>query len=228
MRQIVAGETCITYLIMLRPVSSNKAYIMKPTIVPGEESMTGWQIALEEAVPKYIFPFIKAIVCDGHPGLVEIARYNEWPIQRCHFHLISAIRNYVRTSSRSLNRPLGEAIMSNVYSILNNKLSDEELREKLLYLIALSNTHVKNSLLRSRIRGFTENVHDFLTYQYYPELNLPSTSNVAESLVSHIRSLLHKTRGFRSAKSFTRWVTACCLAKKTMVCNPKNQPNFHV
>jgi hypothetical protein len=50
-------------------------------------------------------------------------------------------------------------------------------------------------------RGFLNELDAFRAYQYHPELNLPNTSNTAESTVNLIATMFADVRGFRTAKS---------------------------
>ncbi|MDP4001007.1 MAG: transposase [bacterium] len=193
---------------------------MPPLLVPGGESAVGWLKALNSLKPN-LSKRIKALICDGDPHLVHQARLKGWLIQRCHFHLLASIKNYVTAGPLSRNQTFGKLVLRTVQKTISN-LKTPDVNE-LWSLVRLA----KNPKLRGRLRGLIKNLDDFRTYLRYPELNLPTTSNSAESLVQVVRDLQYRTKGFRTKKSFLRWLNAVCLNKKSMTCNGKNQPIKH-
>jgi hypothetical protein len=225
MWHVVEHQPCVTYVVLLRPVSSSKAWIMPPVVIPGKESAVGWQTAFE-SIPDECRKRIKAIVCDGEPHLVRLAKSYGWHIQRCHFHIIASIKNYVTAGPLSRNPTFGRIILEMVHRALT--VTDENELKHLITRIRICIKTAKNKKLRSRLWGFVRNIDDFRTYLFYPDLNLPTTSNAAESLIQCIRDLLYRARGFRTIPSFINWVTAVCLYKKIIVCNGKNQQNFRL
>lgn len=225
MHQILEGQSYIVYLVLLRPVDLNQAWIMPPLLVPGGESAVGWQQALHRLKPGFSNR-IKALVCDGDPHLVHQARLLGWLIQRCHFHLLASIKNYVTAGPLSRHKTFGKLILETVQEILvtRDEKRVEELVKEIWNLVRLA----KNPKLRGRLKGLIRNLDDFRTYLKYPKLNLPTTSNAAESLVQVIRDLQYRARGFRTKKSFQHWLTAICLFKKIITCNGKYQQKKHV
>ena len=222
MWQMIEQQMCCVYFVLLRPVNSDTAWIMPPCIIPGGESAVGWQITLD-CIPDQLRNQIKAIVCDGDPHLVHQARTTYgWLIQRCHFHLMASLKNYATTGPLSRNQPLGKLVLTVARTALAT--SDELELEEALLEIQLLSKHVKNKNLRARLRGLLKYIDDFRTYQKYPELNLPTTSNAAESLVQCVRDLQYRARGFRTISSVTKWITAVCLTKKKIICNGVYQP----
>lgn len=217
----VEKQACTVYFVLIRPVGSNQAWILPPIIIPGQESATGWQITLEQ-IPVDLRRHLRALVCDGYPHLVYLAKRQGLLVQRCHYHLIASIKNYVTIGPLSRNQTLGKMILTAVQTALATR--DEtilaETWDELWVLIKL----VKSRELKARLRGFLIYINDFRTYQKYPELNLPTTSNAAESLIQCVRDLMYKARGFRTQTSFLNWIKAYCLFKQTIICNGKYQP----
>lgn len=222
----IEHQPCVTYVVLLRPVNSSTALIMPPVVIPGKESAIGWQTALE-SIPDEHRRRIKAIVCDGEPHLVHQVRITYgWLIQRCHFHIIASIKNYVTAGPLSRNQTFGKIVLQTVYAALTTP--DEDELESLTANIRCFMKIAKNKKLKSRLRGFVKNRDDFRIYLNHPELNLPVTSNAAESLIQCIRDVLYRARGFKTIPSFMNWVTAVCLHKKTIVCKGKNQQNKYL
>jgi transposase-like protein len=187
----------------------------------GKESADGWRITWEN-IPVGLRKRIKALVCDGYPNLVHLAKREKLLVQRCHFHLIASIKNYVTAGPLNRSGSLGQLVLNATQIAINTP--DEHKLESALEEIWMLIKIAKSKKLKARLRGLLRDIDDFRTYRTYPELNLPTTSNTAESLVQYVRDLMYKARGFRTADSFMRWVKALCLVKKTMICNGKNQP----
>lgn len=223
MWQVLEQRHSTVYFILLRPVTTSCARILPPVVVPGKESGFGWQQALK-SIPLAYRMRIRAIVCDGEPHLVHQVRMDYgWRIQRCHFHGIASIKNYVSAGPLSRNPTFGAAVLQSVHTVLTTEHDDalnRGVRAIRRYCI-----QAKNGKLRSRLRGLLRDLDDFRTYVHHPELQLPTTSNAAESLIQRIRDLQYRARGFRTIASFSKWVTAICFYKKTVVCNGKNQQN---
>lgn len=210
------GEPYTIYLVLVRPQGRNIATILPPHIVPGKENQKGWQSAFA-TLPPYLAGKTRAIVCDGHRGPVYWARKHSILIQRCHFHLLSSIRQ-----RRSRWKRNGEQVeRENLYGMVKEVIStkNEKRAEKLLLEIdnrALDSSSVQ---LRVVLRGFIESYEYYRMYRYHPELHLPTTTNAAESYISSLQEFLHRTRGFRTLSSLSLWVEAFFKHKRTIACN---------
>lgn len=219
----VNNRTYTCYLILLREVSKREAIITKPLFRKGQEVAAGWHQAFSRLSPG-IRKRIKVIVSDGHTGLLSVAHYYGWIIQRCHFHLIARMDGYQTSGKLSRHGKLGQQIYLLVKTILisYNEPKIISCLEQLKLLLKTTNSR----WLKTTMSGFIKHYQNFRTYIYYPELNLPRTSNAAESLVSLIRRFNNRSRGYRTLKSFRRWVWALLKNKQKIVCNgSKNQPN---
>ncbi len=109
------GIKCTTYFIVLRPVSSSRAWIMPPVTVPGTESWAGWRIAWEE-VPVACTQRILALVCDGKQSLQVIGKQRGWKVQLCHFHLMALIKNYATGHAGTRWQERGRLILDTIQS----------------------------------------------------------------------------------------------------------------
>ncbi len=222
MWQLINGELFTVYVILLRPIKSNRACIMPPLVIKGNESGIGWKYAFN-SLPSNLITQIKALVCDGNISLVYLGKSNNWVIQRCQFHLIASIKNYVTASRLSRDPSFGKIVLAKVHTAISTTDQSElsQSLQDIQVLIGLA----KNKKLRSRLSGVIKHIDDFRAYQSYPHLYLPTTSNAAESLVQLLSDLLYRARGFRTIKSFEDWIKAVCMSKKTIICNGKNQQN---
>lgn len=224
MIQAINKEQWTTYLFLVRPVHDIQAIILPPYTRRGAEHQHGgWTEALE-SLPKPIKNNIIAFISDGAGEAIGNARRQKWYIQRCHFHLLKSIANYVRPGPLSRHRPLAQQIYYLVYIILYDY--DEERVDAAVTLLKELIPTIRSMSLQKVISGFTTQYADYRTYLYIPDYNLPATSNSAEALVGQIRSLFFRARGFRTIASYTKWIEALCKCRQTITCNGKKyQPN---
>jgi hypothetical protein len=209
------------YCIMVRGPKGNQAIIAPPVLLLGLETQPGWRRALD-TLPEPLRARVRVIVCDGHRGTVNYAKQAGWLIQRCHFHLLAAIQGRRSRFAKSRHREEGER----VHKLVNTALyhHDESIVRKALCEIddlAISTTSPQ---LRKVLDGFVNNYEDFRTYLHHTDLNLPTTSNTAESLIGMIHELCHRMRGFSSTGAFKKWTEALLKYKQTITCNGRNQP----
>lgn len=210
------------YLILIRDTKEDKAIILPPYIQKGRESCDGWYNAVDR-IPKETKANIKALVCDGHRGLISVSIWEKWTLQRCHFHLLSSIRGRRSSSKWSKHGREGKIIYELVEKSLTVK--DEKIALEYLSKVEEFGWHTKSNQLRKILSGFVNHYKDYRSYIYYPELNLPRTSNSAESLVNCIQDLCGRARGFRTIYSLLRWVNAFLKNKKFIKCSKFYQPS---
>jgi len=208
--------------MLLRGLGDTDAVVLPPVIIQGIENQENWRTALN-TIPKRESERIRAVVSDGHVGIINFAKGHFWIIQRCHFHLLSAIQH--RRSRRHTARfpAEGMEIWTQVKIVLET-YSQEETTSALKKISLMSLTTTSREL-RSILRGFVKNYRHFRSYINYPNLNLPITSNTAESFIGRISELLHRLRGLSSCSSLEKWIEALTKYKKQIKCNGFNQPN---
>lgn len=220
--QTIKEERWTTYLILLRSLRSNKAVITPPHVHQGTEGgIMGWYEAFNK-LPNAVKKRIVGLICDGRRSLVLVPKKEGWILQRCHFHLLYRIANYVRTGPLSHNRRLGLKIKSLVNVALVNP--DEDVAKKAVSQLRILLPTFRSRGLRFVLNGFIKNYSDFRSYLHFPEFNLPTTSNSAESLIGLVRDLEKRARGFRSVQSFGEWTIALCKHRKFIICNGKHFP----
>lgn len=209
------------YFVLLRPTDSDEAIILKPVIYPRYENGTDWQRALGK-IPKSVRNRILALVGDGEPSFITIARENDWPLQRCHFHLLAELYRSASRKRKSKNRKLVDKIESLVRSIItttdNKKLNDD--LGKIFKLINDSNIPVR---IKTRfLKGFYRNYQLYRTYLNHPRLNLPVTSNSCETICRIVGKFLSKVHGLNTARSLIKWIEALALIRKRISCKGTN------
>lgn len=214
----VRGQRYAIYISLLRPVNSNRAIICPPVITSGHEGIRGWQQALE-ALPKTLESRIVALVSDGVVSLLSLARGRGWVIQRCHFHLLSAVQNYLTTGPRSRQRPRALFVMHLVQQILS--CSDQARLKKLIGGLERVRVQSRSRGLCRVLGGLVNDLLDYHAYMNFPAWHLPTTSNAAESFIQCLRDLMYRSRGFSSLSTLQNWLTGLAIFKKTIRCNGK-------
>src|SRR3989344_446665 len=222
LQQTFGQITFTVYLQLLRPIDDSQATILPPFMLPGKESIGGWYKTYAR-IPKTSSDQIRAIVCDGSAGLLDLANDRGLILQRCHFHFKQSLCNYLRPGRLSRNPALAREIHGLVDVILQNSDDEQALsaseRLKVDYI-----PYLANSKLQTVLRGFCKHWQDYRSYLYYPDLHLPRTSNSAESCVRTIRDLQQRARGWRTPETFLAWVEVVLKSKQTIVCNESKNP----
>lgn len=211
------------YCMLVRTVHDSEAWIAPPVLLPGKEYLPQWMRALN-SLPPSVLSRITALVCDGHGGLLNYARDRHWLIQRCHFHLLAAIQGRRSRFGKSRHRAEGEAVYRLVKDILERPAPADIT--PLLHRVDDMALSTSSRELRPILRGFITHVNDFRTYLHHPELNLPRTSNTAESLIGCIEELLHRLRGVSNVRSLEKWIEAVVKYRQKIACNGAHQPKY--
>lgn len=220
---LLQGQWYTCHLMLLRGVSSDEAVILPPVILGGAETQISWRKAFE-TIPIRVRSRIRALVCDGHRGLVNTAKRERWIIQRCHFHLLASIGGRRSRSRWSRHLVEGQRIYKLAKAVLDT--TDESRIPELLRKIDDEALNTSSPKLRRCLRGFISCWEDYRSYQYHPELHLPTTNNTAESLAGCLTELLHKARGYSNITALKKWFAAYIKYKKTIKSRGRNQPNY--
>jgi len=152
---------------------------------------------------------IKAVVLDGRIGIREVFR--GIPVQMCHFHQKRIVNRYLTTRPKlpaSLGlRDIARTIPHSNEEELSKKLNEwflkweqflkqkttDELTGRWFY------THKR---IRSAYRSLVTNSPYLYTYQKYPELNIPNTTNSLDGYFNRLKSLLNVHRGLNPQRRY--------------------------
>lgn len=211
-----------THLMLVRSCASSKAVIVPPVIRQGGETQPGWRAALS-TLPPETHNRIVALICDGHRGLVNYAKWEGWIIQRCHFHLLAAVQGRRSRWSRSRHQEEGQQL----YELVKTIITTPEGTDLLPLLTRLEDLgwETRSPQLKKVVSGFVNCVEDYRSYLRHPQLHLPRTTGAIESLIGTLKELRHRARGFSTIQSFTAWMQAALKLKSKVTCNGSDQPN---
>ncbi len=176
----------------------------------GKENLW-WEFVLEEKVDSYIRGrrfleeqgyVILSVTIDGLPGLSRV--FEGIPVQFCHFHEAQIVRRYV-TQNPKLKAghdllDLVKTLTITTEYVFKQRLSlyvdryRDFLNEKSTHPTTGKDDYT-HKRLRSAIRSLEHNLHLLFTFERYPELHIPTTTNALESHFSHIKDIVRIHRG---------------------------------
>ena len=147
---------------------------------------------------------IKAIVCDGRRGLFKA--FSGIPVQMCHFHQQAIIRRYLTQNPRAqASRELRELSLqlkeidkaSWIFALDHwHKKWQDYLKEKTVNPMT-GKWHYTHKRLRSAYRSLKTNTPYLFTYQNYPELHIPNTTNPLEGIFTELKTKLRNHAGLK-------------------------------
>lgn len=150
-----------------------------------------------------------AVVIDGKRGIREL--FHDIPVQICHFHQIATIRRYL-TSRPKLEagkelRLLSLALPQVTEAMFVQALTEWHVRWDTFLKERSINpdtgrwcyTHRRT---RSAYRSLKMNLPYLFTYQRYPQLHIPNTTNSLDGSFSHLKDRLRLHRGLTQRR---RW-----------------------
>ena len=174
-----------------------------------------WKFLPYETIAKYVEGIdelksqgwnVKAVVCDGRRGLFKAFNV---PIQMCNFHQAMIVNKYVTRRPKlqagielqELMRMLpktDEPSFIHWLDLWHNKWKDF-LAEKTIDELT-QKWHYTHGRLRSAYQSIKRNLPYLFTYQRYPELNIPNTTNSLEGIFTHIKGKVNLHRGLKLYK----------------------------
>lgn len=210
------------YFIFVRSLDSDRAVVLPPFHRQGTETVAGWRESFD-FVDANILSRVKAIVCDGHRGLVFESKWRKWKLQRCHFHLIARIQG--RRSKWKLSRHYKEG--KRIYKLVKQVLEEPCETKILPALNELEEIGWTNRSpeIRRTLTGFVNHFQDYRAYLHYPKLKLPATSNTAESFIGSVEETCNRAKGFRNLKVLNEWIICVSKTRAAIKCRKKNIPN---
>jgi hypothetical protein len=207
------NELWTLYFLAIKPVGSQSVTILDPVLMKGKENATVWNEIFNQ-LPESVRKRVIALVSDGIRGIETVADNHGWIIQRCHFHLISALQKRRGKRATTPGRLVREEIYNSVRLALV-ETSIHNLDFLCRRLAFLSKDDGCPRPMKMIVRDFLRRISEFRAYLDNPELQLPTTTNVMESVNSFVRE---KTKTIRTPKSWHKWATACARIKSKFTC----------
>ena len=146
----------------------------------------------------------KAIVIDGRAGVRKL--FADLPVQMCHFHQKAIITRYL---TRRPKLEAGKELREIVHALCktNEQMFTDAidkwhekwngfLKERTVDPIT-GRWHYTHKRLRSAYHSLKSNLPYLFTYQKYPELNIPNTTNSLDGSFAHLKGLIQIHRGLK-------------------------------
>ena len=211
--QYFKRELWTLYFLAIKSIDSQSVTIFDPILKQGKENGSTWNEIFDQLPPR-VKKRIIALVSDGIRGIETIALDNDWIIQRCHFHLLSILQKMRGKRASTPGRLTREEIYCSVKLALS-ETSTRRLNILCRRLAALVKDDRCPKKMRMVARDFLRRLPEFRSYLEYPDLNLPTTVNVMESINSFVRG---KASTVNSPSSWHKWAIACVRLKSKFTC----------
>lgn len=155
--------------------------------------------------------FLAAVV-DGRRGFLKV--FSDIPVQICQFHQIKQVTKYLtrrpkteagrelRTLVLTLTKTDG-ATFTKALEEWHAKRGDF-INEKTVseFLSGKKKWYYTHKNVRSAYRSMKTNLHHLFTYQKYPELNMPNTTNDLDGSFSALKKKLAAHHGLRKVRRY--------------------------
>lgn len=152
---------------------------------------------------------IEAAVIDGRRGVLGV--FNDIPVQMCQFHQLAATRRYL-TSRPKLEAGRELRALALTITVSTEKVFGEllEVWYQKWHLFLKERTYREDNKhwqythrrIRSAYRSLKTNLPYLFTYQKYPELKIPNTTNSLDGYFSKLKQLLNVHRGMTTKRRY--------------------------
>lgn len=145
---------------------------------------------------------IAAIVCDGRKGLFQL--FGNTPIQMCQFHQTAIITRYLTRKPKTLASQELRSLALTLSKTDKQTFSDGLARwferwQKFLNERSVNpitgKTFFTHRRLRSASRSLTTNLPWLFTYEDFPDLRIPNTTNLLEGIFADLKNKLRCHNG---------------------------------
>jgi len=147
---------------------------------------------------------IQAVVLDGRPGIRQL--FFDIPVQMCHFHQKQIITRYLTNNPKleagielkklvTLLCETNEIAFASALDAWHTKWLSF-LRERTTDPVT-KRWHYTHKRLRSAYRSLQLNLAYLFTYQKYPELDIPNTTNSLDGCFAYLKELVRIHRGMK-------------------------------
>lgn len=160
-----------------------------------------------------------AAVVDGRRGLATV--FKDIPVQVCHFHQLKTVTKYL---TRRPQTEAGQALKRLALTLTktNEKDFTKALAawEKRWHDFYTEQTHITGTRrwcythgrVRSAYKSLERNLPYLFTYQKYPELNIPNTTNTIDGYFASLKKKVAAHHGLRRDR---RYRVICELLRKS-------------
>lgn len=150
-----------------------------------------------------------AVVVDGRRGMIKV--FKDIPIQMCQFHQMKNVTKYI---TRRPETDAGKELRS--IMLILPKSNEKEFAKLLTdwhkkwgsyinektHITGTKYWHYTHKNVRSAYRSLEANLRYLFTYQKYPELNIPNTTNSLDGSFTHLKDKVKIHHGLRKDRRY--------------------------
>ena len=150
-----------------------------------------------------------AAVVDGRRGLATV--FKDIPVQICQFHQIQTVTKYLtrrpKTDAGKALRSLALTLTQTNEKTFTDALIAYEARWKIFLnektiVLGLKRPQYTHKNVRSAFFSLKRNLPYLFTYQKYPELNIPNTTNTIDGSFASVKKKTAAHHGLRRDRRF--------------------------
>lgn len=150
-----------------------------------------------------------AAVVDGRRGLAGV--FKDIPVQICQFHQVKQVTKYLTRKPETLAgqelRTLALTLTQTTESDFAAQLTDwyrcwAEFINQKTQILGCNRKFYTHKNVRSAYLSLKNNLPYLFTYQKYPELNIPNTTNSLDGMFSQLKNRLAVHRGLRRDRRY--------------------------
>jgi hypothetical protein len=178
---------------------------------PTLKANLGWAWILQETKEAYagLRNFVEgkgftltAAVLDGRTGIPRV--FQDIPVQICQFHQLQIVRRKLTLRPET---DAGKELLHITFTIAKSTEADftkelamwfvryESFINERTYTEGCKRWRYTHARVRSAYRNLKKNLPYLFTYQKYPDLNIPNTTNSLDGYWSYLKNLLSAHRG---------------------------------
>jgi hypothetical protein len=203
----------VQYTMAFKPVDASVAYFADPRLLPGGESSTNWQQIFSRIRPD-VRTRVRALVADGVKGMADVVALNDWVYQQCHFHIRAPLNRWL---ARHWVDPVDESIC---WAIDDALLAVDEDRANVARAAMAAHVRDHPGAFAGMLRRLLREWSSVRAYITHPELSIPKTTGVVESMHGSLREIVS---GLSTVDAIQRRMTAYVRLHAPFTCN---SPDF--
>ncbi len=151
----------------------------------------------------------KAVVVDGRRGMLKV--FEGIPLQICQFHQMRIVTKYItrkpETEAGQELRKITLTLAETTESVFSDKLNEWhdkwgvyiQMKTKVVDTKHWYYTHKK---VRSAYMSLNTHLPYLFTYQKYPKLNIPNTTNSLDGSFTHLKDKVNLHHGLRQDRRY--------------------------
>jgi len=150
-----------------------------------------------------------AVVVDGRRGMLKV--FEGMPIQVCHFHQMRTVTKYLTRKPetlagqdlRTIMLQLPKSTETTFIALLAQWKKDYPhiLTDK-TYITGTKRWYYTHKKTRSAYLSMERNLSHLFTYQAYPNLNIPNTTNSLDGSFTHLKDKVNIHHGLRRDRRY--------------------------